>query len=162
MDEQAIKQLIKESVSPLQQENQRLRESLARAGAPEMIREALADIRLPAASTRRIVEKVSAVAPIGTDGQIDRKKLNEMIEAEAIEQGRLLQELGFGNVAGLGTRMSEKDMKESEKDFAKASESSLDDLVDIFVGPKLGKDADPKAREARKMARKAFREGRAA
>ena len=162
MDEQAIKQLIKESVSPLQQENQRLRESLARAAAPEMIREALTDIRLPAASMRRIVEKVSAVAPIGTDGQIDRKKLNEMIEAEAIEQGRLLQELGFGNVAGLGARMSEKDMQESVKDFEKASKASLDELVDIFVGPKLGKDADPKAREARKMARNAFREGRAA
>ena len=163
MDEAQVKALIKESQAPLIAENKRLREHLALTQAPQLIREALQDIRLPEPAKRRIIERLAPAAPMGEDGKIDSKKLGEMVEAEAKIEAGFLSELGLGsNVASIGVRMNEKDARKAEEQTREQFDESMSVMADIFVGPKLSKGGDESAREARKLARKGFKEGRAA
>jgi hypothetical protein len=79
---------------------------------------------------------------------------------------RLREQLGI--LTPEEQRLREKQLRELEQELGGSdrgagttNKESLDQLADIFVGPKLPKDADPQLREARKHARKVFREGRA-
>lgn len=163
-----IKEAVAEAVKPLQAANQRLTEALATQKAPGIIREALNDIRLPDASKKKILEKltsetVMAMLPV-KEGQLDREALEKLVETEAKKEAAFLMELGYGDgIAAVGGRMTEKDLEASEKQHEKHFEESQAILADLFVGPKIGKGGlDDAAREARKAARKAFMNGRAA
>lgn len=167
MDKSEVQALIKESLAPLEAENKRLKEHLALTQAPNLIREALGGIRLPDAAKARILERLSPVAPVGSDGKIDAKKLGELVEAEAKIEAEFLAQLGYGDgIASFGVRMTEaeieKQLKKDGKNFEEAYEEQMSNLCEIFVGPKIAKGGDDAARQARKAARNAFKEGRAA
>lgn len=160
MTQDEIKALIKESIAPVEAENQRLRVQLARQQAPATIKEALREIRLPEASKNKIIRRLAE-----TDLPSETAKLNELIEAEARSEAQFLQELGYGNVEAIGARMTEAEMRtqqtatdtEHKESFGK----SMDTLCNLFVGSKLRTGTD-EAKAARDEAREAFMEGRAA
>lgn len=169
MDKAEVQALLKEAIAPLQTqltateaENKRLRERLTMSEAPRRIREGLADIRLPDASKNKIIRRLAESALLPDDP----KELNKLIESEALAEAQFLQELGYGQgVAAFGARLDPAKLQEAgeagEKAHAENYDKALCEMADIFVGPKLvtgGKEA----KEARKAARKAFREGRAA
>ncbi len=159
--EALISSKLKEAIAPLEADNKRLKESLALTEAPAVIREALADIRLPNAAKQHILEKLVLSATVGEDGEIDKKKLKESVEAEAKVIARVLSESGLH--VEVGTQMTEDELKKNDKAHAEQFEESLGQLADLFVGPKLVKGSvDETQRRLRKESRRAFREGRAA
>lgn len=178
MDEAQIKAIVtaavKEAVAPLQAENTRLRETMARQDAPRAVAEALRDIRIPGpvavveATRARIIRNITPVLPLDANGAIDGKKLGEMVEAEVIAEAQYLAHMGYGiDVQSIGKRMTEAEIaKQGESQQKEAAEQygeAMDELCDIFIGPKLVKGSvSEAARDARKTARKAFKEGRAA
>lgn len=167
MDKTEVQALIKESLAPLQAENTRLKQHLALFKAPALIRESLANIRLPDPAKVRIIERLAPAAPLDDNGSIDVKKLDAMVETEAKVELDFLQSLGYKvDVAAAGVRMTEAELKEAEKKTGKAIEEQFEEamgeLVDVMVGPKLVKgSADETTRQLRKLGRKAFTEGRA-
>jgi hypothetical protein len=167
MNKEEVQALIKESMAPLQAENKRLKEHLALQKAPHLIVESLASIRLPDASKRRIVERLAPAAPMNDAGAIDEKKLNELVEAEAVLEAEFLRSLGYNvGVASKGVRMTEAEIADAEKkagkQLAEDFEETRREMAEIFVGPKLVKgSADEVTRQLRKEGRKAFMEGRA-
>lgn len=165
MTEAEVKALLKESIAPLEAENKRLKEALLMQEAPQKILTHLRDIRLPDAGKKLVVERV--VTQLGGNMPTD-EKLKALVESEAAGVARMLTELGYSS-AGLGKRMTEAETQQfTEADSTKLHEvfeETMGKAADIFVGPKLPKTDDPQgkiAREARKRARKAFMEGRAA
>jgi hypothetical protein len=171
MDKAEIQALLKESLAPIeaklteaQNENKKLREQLAMANAPGLILEALKTFRLPDAGKKLVVERL--IPQMG--GAIpDEAKLKTLVEAEAASVAKFLTELGFTGGAGFGARMTEAEVTQFTEADGKALteryQQSMERLTDIFVGPKLPKTPETMAaREARKTARKAFQEGRAA
>lgn len=160
MEESQIKALIKETMKPLEDENKRLRAQLSRQQAPSMIREALKDIRLPEASKNKIVKRLAE-----TELPTEAKDLNALIESEAASEAQFLQELGYGNVAGFGVRISEADaekqFKESETEHKEAYAKIMEWGADMFVGRKLRTGSDEE-KALRDEAREAFMNGRAA
>jgi hypothetical protein len=159
MDKSEVQALIKESLAPLQAENKQLREMLAATRGPALIGKHLADIRLPDAIKGKIVEALALQIPTDASGAVDDKKLGEIVEAKAKEWGELLPHLGYAP-SMIGTRITEDERKKFEEKSAEQFEESFSKLAEIFVGPKLPKESSGYA--ARKLARKAFREGRAA
>jgi hypothetical protein len=164
MDKNEVQALIRESLAPLQAENKQLKEMLAATRGPAIIGKHLAAIRLPDAIKSKISESLALSIPMDAAGNVDDKKLGELVEAKAKEWIELLPALGFsGNPAELGTRLTEADVTADIKLFEESQETVNAKLADLFVGPKLGKGTvSDEAREARKRARKAFVEGRAA
>lgn len=176
MDKAEIQALFKESLdaalAPMKAENQRLRETIELQQAPKLIAETLNDIRLPDASKRKILEKLTSpnVLPMlpMKEGKLDKPELDKLIETEAKREAAFLMELGYGSgIAAVGARMTEAELQtagaDQEKQHATNFAESMDRITDIFVGPKLGKGTvDDVARQARKVAREAFQKGRAA
>lgn len=164
MEEAAVIKLIEKATAPLVAENKQLKEMLTATRGPAIIGKHLEDVRLPDKIKSKIVESLVLSIPLDAAGQVDQKKLGELVEAKAKEWIELMPALGYtSNPAALGTRMTEAEVKTDiaafEVDQAKVSEA----LADIFVGKKFGKGiVDDDKREARKEARKAFLEGRAA
>lgn len=171
MDTAEVQRMIEAAVNPLKAENQRLTEALRgqqlKDQVPQIIHEALEPIRLPVASKRKIFEKftsasVAAMLPL-KEGKLDTEAIGKLIEAEAVREADFLMQLGYGDVRGMGKRLTEAELtaqvKVNENNFAE----TMNALADVFVGPKLVKGAaDPQLREARKAARKNFVNGRAA
>ena len=164
MDKTEIQALIKESLAPIQAENKALKEMLAASRAPALINKHLAEIRLPDAIKGKITEALAYSIPSNADGTVDDAKLKTLVEAKAKEWADLLPELGVNmNPASLGTRMSEAEVKADIKVFEKDAESLVEKMADEFVGPKLVKGSvSEEARQARRLAREAFINGRAA
>jgi hypothetical protein len=171
MDKNEVQALIREAMVPVEAkltasetENRRLREHLALTQAPAAIREVLSDIRLPDATKKRIIERLASAAPLGTDGQIDKTKLKELVEAEAKLEAAFLKELGMGvDVASVGVRMTEAELAAAETASGKQFKETLDSMADMMIGPELAEGSVTEvARLARTAARKAFTEGRAA
>ena len=164
MDKNEVQALIRESLAPLQAENKQLREMLSATRGPALIGKHLAGIRLPDAIKGKITEALVLSIPVDAAGQVDDAKLKTLVEAKAKEWQDLLPALGFSsNPAELGTPISEADVKADIAVFEKDQVSVNEKLADIFIGPKLAKGSvSEMAREARKIARKAFIEGRAA
>lgn len=161
MTKEEVQALIRESQAPLESENKRLREKLARFEAPRVIREALADIRLPEASKNKIIRRLAE-----SELPDDTKKLNELVEAEASAEAEFLRELGYGNgIASVGARMSEAQMREmsesGEKEHKEAWSKSMEWLAHTFVGKPLRVGTE-EAKASRVEAIEAFKEGRAA
>ncbi len=173
MDKAAIEALIKENLAPLQAENARLRETISRQRAPQAIAEALREIRLPGpmhvveATRMRIIKTLTPHVPLTEAGKFDTVKLAEMVEAEAIAEAQYLQQMGFGgsDIAQIGKRMTEAEMRAAEattgKEFETRFAETMESLADIFVGKKLKASGGPAA-EYREDARKSFIEGKAA
>lgn len=165
-----VNRLIEAAVNPLKAENQKLKEKLSgyelRGQVAPIVTEALQTLRLPDASKRKLFEKFTgefaANLPM-KEGALDKEAIGKLVDAAALKEAEFLQELGIGvDVAAIGTRMTEAEMKKLSAVAAVKLEESMKTLVDMFVGPKIGKDGDPAVREARKVARKMFIEGRAA
>lgn len=173
MDKSEVQSLIEAAVNPLKAENQKLRETISgfqvRNQVPQIVHEALDPLRLPAASKRKIFEKftqdsVAAMLPL-KEGKLDAEAIGKLIDAEAVKEAAFLMELGIGDPRSFGTRMTEAEIKAATEQEDGKFEEALERVANIFVGPKLPKTNEPlamAAREARKAARKAFTEGRAA
>lgn len=165
------------TVRALQKEVAMLRETIAgRMDGPRAIREALEPIRLPGpphvveATRARIVERLGPSLPF-KQGRIDTEKLNDLVEAAALEEARFLAQLGYGaGLASMGQRMTESELAKLHEQDGKAWEEqfaeTMESLADVFIGPKMrkgevgpGEEAD---RASRKRMRRIFREGRAA
>ena len=159
MDKAEIQALLKESLAPIetklteaQAENKKLREQLARSEGPRLIRESLADIRLPEAGKAEVIRRL-----LNEGIPDDMKALKEAVERSAKDVADFLREAGYGqNVAGFGARLDPKQLQEAgeagQKAHAEALDESLNAMAKLFVGD--GKE--------HKAGRKAFREGRAA
>jgi hypothetical protein len=160
MDKSEVLALIKESTAPLEAENKKLREQLMRSDGPRVIREQLADIRLPDSGKNEVIRRI-----LSEGIPDDPKKLKEAIERVSKDVAQFLMEAGYSGGANFGARMTEAEIEQfTEKDEKKLTErfeESIGSLVDIFVGPKLSESAG-QAYELRKAARKAFKKGRAA
>lgn len=163
MDKSEVLALIKEANAPLMAENKQLREMLAATRGPALVSEHLKDVRLPDAIKGKIVEACIGAIPLDAQGVVDQAKLKALVEAKAKEWVELMPALGYNvNPASLGVRMNEAEVKADIENFGKEKVSINEKLADLFVGPKLAKGGNEVAREARKEARKAFTEGRAA
>ena len=164
MDESTVKRLIQESLAPVQAENKALKEMLAATRGPALIGKHLADVRLPDAVKAKITEALAYSIPTDDAGKVDDAKLKTLVEAKAKEWADLLPELGINvNPASLGTRMTEAEVKKDIEVFEKDDKKVQKALADLFVGPKLVEgSASAEVREARKQAREAFMNGRAA
>lgn len=161
MDEAAILKLIEKATSPLVAENKQLREMLTATRGPALIGKHLDAVRLPAQIKTKIVEALSLSIPLDAAGQVDDKKLGELVEAKAKEWVELMPALGYhSNPAALGQRMTEAEVKTDIAAFDADKVKISERLADIFVGPKLAKEDSN--RGMRKAARLAFIEGRAA
>jgi hypothetical protein len=168
MDTAEVQRMIESAVNPLKEENRKLKEALQgtrlRGEVPQVIHEALEPLRLPSASKKKIFEKFTSTEIAGMlplkEGKLDTEAIGKLIEAEAIREANFLMELGYGDVRGIGKRITEAEMKELEKADEGKFEETMTRLAEIFVGPKLPK-GDAK-RQARKVAREAFLKGRAA
>jgi hypothetical protein len=166
MTKEEVQALIKESQAPLIAENKRLREHLALSQTPAMIRESLREIRLPDGAKERIVRRLAESAPIAEDGSVDKKKLGEMVLAEAKAEASYLADLGIGvDPASLGVAVTEAEVVAHGKQHEDTYKEAMESMADLFVGEKLPKSPDPQRmeeRERRKAARKLFIDGRAA
>lgn len=171
MDKNEMQALLKESLAealkPLQAENKRLQERLELQAAPRLVTEALAAIRLPDASKKKILEKLTSesIMPLlpMKEGKLDQAELAKLVESEAAKETTFLMELGYNvNPASIGTKFTEADVKADIEQFGKDQAKVSERLADIFVGPKLPKTSSPEKLEAREAARAAFVEGRAA
>jgi hypothetical protein len=160
MDKNEVLALIKESTAPLEAENKKLREQLMRSDGPRVIREQLADIRLPDSGKNEVIRRI-----LSEGIPDDPKKLKEAIERVSKDVAQFLMEAGYSGGANFGARMTEAEItqftEKDEKKLTERFEESIGSLVDIFVGPKLAESAG-QAYELRKAARKAFKKGRAA
>jgi hypothetical protein len=164
MEKTEVQALIRESLGPLQAENKQLKEMLAATRAPALIAKHLVDIRLPENVKAKITEGLALSIPFAADGTVDDKKLGELVEASAKDWAEVLIGTGMHIApAALGTRAKEADLVPLAKALDQEREGVFEGLADMFVGPKLSKgSADDIKRQARKRARKAFAEGRAA
>jgi len=160
MDKNEVLALIKESTAPLEAENKKLREQLMRSDGPRVIREHLADIRLPDSGKNEVIRRI-----LSEGIPDDPKKLKEAVERVSKDVAQFLMEAGYSGGSNFGARMTEaeaaKFSEADEKELTERFEKSIGSLVDIFVGPKLAESAG-RAYELRKEARKAFKKGRAA
>lgn len=160
MDKNEVLALIRESTAPLEAENKRLKEQLMRSDGPRLIREQLADIRLPEPGKNEVIRRI-----LSEGIPEDPKKLKEAIERVSKDVAMFLMEAGYSGGANFGARMTEAEVEKfseaDEKKLTERFEESIGSLVDIFVGPKLTESAG-QAYELRKQARKAFKKGRAA
>ncbi len=128
---------------------------------PALVEKALADVRLPDATKKNIVEKFSTPTILGIlpmkEGAIDEAELGKMVESEAIRQRDYLVALGYGqDIPAVGVRMSEAELKQTETQREAETKGMKEALADIFVGDK--RDGDT----LREKARVAFINGRAA
>ncbi len=173
MEKSEIQALMREALAPIETkltaaeaENQRLRAQLSRQQAPATIREAMKDFRLSndprvdEAAKQRIVGRIiERELPDASD------KLKQLIETEAQSEAAYLQDLGFGNVIGIGARMSEAEQREQHKatetEHKEAYAKSQETLCNLFVGTKLRVGSE-ESKALRDEAREAFMEGRAA
>lgn len=169
MDEATLTRLVEaavtKAVEPLKADNAKLKETLALQVAPRLIHEALADLRLPAASKKKIYERLTGENVLSMlpmkEGKLDAEAITKMVEAEAVREANFLMELGYGDqVPSRGTRMTEAELKENVKAESEERTQIMEGLADLFVGPKLNKGQE--GRDTRKAARAAFTEGRAA
>ena len=159
MDEATIQRVVEaavtKAVAPLQAENKKLSEALATQKAPEIVHKALAELRLPAPSKKKLFEHFTsenalAVMPM-KEGRLDGEAIGKMVEAAAVREAQFLMDLGYGDsIPSIGQRVDPKDVKESGKQSEKAYKEAMKDLADVFV-PTLSK-----------ASRKAFKEGRVA
>ena len=169
MDKTEIQALFKEALdsalAPLRAENKKLTEAIAQQKlekvVPALVEKALADVRLPDATKKNIVEKFSTPTILGIlpmkEGAIDEAELGKMVEAEAIRQRDYLVALGYGNdIPAVGVRMTEAELKLTETQREAETKGVKEALADIFVGDK--RDGDT----LREKARVAFINGRAA
>jgi hypothetical protein len=156
MTKEEVQALIRESQAPLVTENKRLKDQMGMLLAPNVLREALRDIRLPNPSKDRIVKRLIESVPLTEAGAIDQVKLKALVEAEAVEEATFLESMGMGRIRDLGVsggakpdpEVAKKAAKEVRRDF----KETIDGLAAIFVGEG----------DENKKKRKAFREGRAA
>ena len=164
MNKDEVQALIRESLAPVQAENKALKEMLAATRGPALINKHLADIRLPDAVKNKITEALAYSLPLDKDGKVDDAKLKTAVEAKATEWAELLPQLGYGiNPAALGKRMTEAELLPLAKVMDKDRDEVFERLTDIFVGKSYAKGSvGPEKRDLRKLAREAFREGRAA
>jgi hypothetical protein len=164
MDKNEVQALIRESLAPLQAENKSLREMLATVKAPALINAHLADIRLPDPVKAKIVEGLACAIPTDANGAVDQVKLKAAVEAKATEWAELLGQVGVGqNPASLGKRITEAEVLHDVKALDDERETVMEGLAKLFVGDRFVKGTvDEDKRQARKAARKAFQEGRAA
>jgi hypothetical protein len=156
MTKEEVQALIRESQAPLVTENKRLKDQISMLLAPNVLREALKDIRLPNPSKDRIIKRLADSVPLTEAGVIDQAKLKTMVEAEAVEEASFLESMGMGRIRDLGVSggadPDPKAAKKQAKEVRREYKETLDGLAAIFVG----EGADNKKK------RKAFREGRAA
>lgn len=157
MDEAKLLALIdtrvKEANAPLLIENQRLKDQLAMLTGPQVVREALKDIRLPDACKDNIVGRLATHVPLTEAGTVDQEKLNKLVETEAQHEADFLMRLNGGvRVTGMGTAhpITEADRVNAAKQFDEARDGSMKDLATIFCGEGKGS----------KKLRKAFIAGR--
>jgi hypothetical protein len=164
MDEAQVKKLIKESLAPVEAENKALKEMLAATRAPALIGKHLADIRLPDAIKVKITEALAYSIPANADGSVDDAKLKIAVEAKAKEWADLLPALGFNvNPAAFGKPITEAERTATATAMDVDRDAVFEGLTDIFVGKAYNKGSvDPEKRSLRKVAREAFKEGRAA
>lgn len=169
MDKTEIQALFKEALdsalAPLRAENKKLSEAIALSSlektVPKLVEKALADVRLPDATKRAIVEKFSTPTILGLlpmkEGAIDPVELAKMVEAEAVRQRDYLVALGYGNdIPAVGVRMTEAELKQTETEREAEMKQVTESLADILVGEK--RENDP----LRERARLAVMKGRAA
>lgn len=169
MDKTEIQALFKEALdsalAPLRAENKKLSEAIALSSlektVPKLVEKALADVRLPDATKRAIVEKFSTPTILGLlpmkEGSIDPVELAKMVEAEAVRQRDYLVALGYGNdIPAVGVRMTEAELKQTETERDAEMKQVTESLADILVGEK--RENDP----LRERARLAVMKGRAA
>lgn len=164
MDKNEVQALIRESLAPIQAENKALKEMLAATRGPAAIGKHLEGIRLPDKVKEKIVEALAYSVPMTESGQVDDAKLKTLVEAKAKEWAELLPALGYNqNPAALGTRVTEAELLPVAEALDKQRTEVFEGLADLFVGPRQDKGSvDDDKRQARKRARKAFAEGRAA
>lgn len=169
MDKTEIQALFKEALdsalAPLRAENKKLSEAIALSSlektVPKLVEKALADVRLPDATKRAIVEKFSTPTILGLlpmkEGAIDPVELAKMVEAEAVRQRDYLVALGYGkDIPAVGVRMTEAELKQTETEREAEVKQVTESLADILVGEK--RENDP----LRERARLAVMKGRAA
>jgi len=164
MDKNEVQALIRESLAPIQAENKALKEMLAATRGPALIGKHLDGIRLPEPVKQKITEALAYSIPMTEAGIVDDAKLKTLVEAKAKEWAELLPALGFNqNPAALGTRIEEKELLTMAEGLDSQREEVFEGLANIFVGAKIRKGSqDEEARQLRKEARRAFKEGRAA
>lgn len=156
---EAVGAAVKEAIAPMQADNKRLSEALALQAAPNLIKEALSDIRLPDASKKKIFEKftsehVLSMLPM-KEGKIDAVELAKLVEAEAVREKNFLMELGWNSdVLSQGVRMTEAELKADSTKNEESVKEALSEIADIFVGPAK------KGNELRESARESFMKGR--
>lgn len=169
MDKTEIQALFKEALdsalAPLRAENKKLSEAIALSTlekkVPKLVERFLADVRLPDATKKAIVEKFSTPTIMSLlpmkEGAVDETELGKMVEAEAIRQRDYLVALGFNaDIPAQGVRMTEAELKAAEGQNDKDAKAAVESLADIFAGEK--REGDP----LREKARLAFINGRAA
>lgn len=125
MDETTVRKLIKEATDPLMLENKRLREHMAILNGPSAIREAFGTINLPEASKERITKRLLESIPLTESGSVDAAKLKTMVENEAKEEAKFLEQLGYGKVYGMGVSGATESAELSEADFEKEVAASF-------------------------------------
>ncbi len=160
MDKTEIQALFKEALdsalAPLRAENKKLSEAIALSSlektVPKLVEAALADVRLPDATKRAIVEKFSTPTILGLlpmkEGVIDQVELGKMVEAEAVRQRDYLVALGYGaDIPAVGVRMTEAELKQTETERDAEMKQVTESLADILVGEK--RENDPLRDKAR-------------
>lgn len=99
-------------------------QKLARLESREIVKEKLSAISLPEKMKSRMLERICAVAPITTEGDLDTAALNMLVEAKIKEAGEDLADLtGDKLVAGMGAadepKLTEAERAQADKDREK-------------------------------------------
>jgi hypothetical protein len=143
MDEAQVKRLIETATAPLlgtittlTAETTRLTKQLAEAERSKVgraaVEELLEGIKLPKASKTRIADQLSGAIPVTEAGVIDTLKLKEAVERAAKDKATELQELGFGQVQGLGASEAPGELKEAD-----VQKEAVDVFTRLTGNPKI-------------------------
>lgn len=140
MTPEEAKKLIEAAVQPF-------RERALKGDAREEAARLLESVSLPPAAKTRIVDRVlTGALPLTEAGELDRKKLGELVVAEGQSEGRYLAQItGAGRVTGMGISAPEPPKPKELKEARRAAKEQKRDVVEIFESIGLPKDAAKQA-----------------
>ena len=115
-----------------QDDARKAREALATRDAADIVRDALAEARLPDAAAKRLSEALPAKVKLNDDGELDREDFEgEVAEAIKSEVAYLSEVTGAGNIQGMG----------SVEDEGKAAEELEGAFRDMGLSDQAAKEA---------------------
>lgn len=133
MDAAELKKL-QESVAASNARALKANQRLALMEARDVATKKLATVRLPDATKQRLVERLTPMAPMTIEGELDTKAFDTLIEAEVKDEAAYLARLTEGRiVTGMGSTAEPVQLTEAQQaEEDRRIESEMDDNAESF------------------------------